>query len=73
MRALTFLGGFLVATAALACPTCGAETDTKGTYQAMTMVMSLLPLLMMGGVVGFIAYRVRKADRAVPPPAPPAK
>lgn len=67
MRALSFLVTLLFAGAALACPTCGAEADTKGTYQAMTMVMSLLPLLMMGGVVGFIAYRVRKADRAAPP------
>lgn len=66
-RALAFFCVLLFAGAALACPTCGAETDTKGVYQAMTFVMSLLPLAMMGGVVGFIAYRVRKADRSLPP------
>ncbi len=62
-RAVAFLSVLLVAATAFACPVCGAETDTKGTYQVMTMVMSLLPLVMMGSVVGFIAYRVRRADR----------
>jgi hypothetical protein len=70
MRALAFFTALLLSTAALACPVCGAETDTKGVYQAMTFVMSLLPLAMMGGVVGFIAYRVRRADQLPPPPPP---
>ena len=68
MRALAFFCVLLFAGAAFACPTCGAATDTKGTYQAMTVVMSLLPLAMMGSVVGFIAFRVRRADRQSLPP-----
>ncbi|MBS1149181.1 MAG: hypothetical protein H6Q89_879 [Myxococcaceae bacterium] len=73
MRALAVLAVLLSGSIALACPTCGAATDTKGTYQAMTAVMSLLPLLMMGGVIGFIAFRVRRAEREAlaPPPQPP--
>ena len=70
-RALAFLCVLLTAGAAFACPTCGAETDTKGVYQAMTMVMSLLPLAMMGTVVGLIAFRSRRADRQSAPPPPP--
>ena len=71
MRALAFFSVLLIAGVALGCPVCGAETDTKGTYQAMTVVMSLLPLAMMGSVVGVIAFRVRKADRSSLPPPPP--
>lgn len=67
-RALAFLSVLLIASVAFACPTCGAEQDTRGVYQAMTAVMSLLPLAMMGGVVWFIAYRVRRADRSAAPP-----
>ena len=66
MRALAFFSVLLIAGVAFACPVCGAATDTKGTYQAMTIVMSLLPLTMMGSVVGFVAYKVRKADKLPP-------
>ena len=69
MRPLSALAVLFVSATAMACPVCGAETDTKGVYQAMTAVMSLLPLAMMGSVVAFIAYRVKRADR--PPPPPP--
>ena len=63
MRALAFLAVLFLSAAALACPVCGAATDTKGTYQAMTIVMSLLPLLTMGSIVGFIVFRVRRSER----------
>ena len=71
MRALAFFSVMLIAGVAVACPVCGAATDTKGTYQAMTVVMSLLPLVMMGSVVGFIVFRVRRAERLMlrPPPS----
>ena len=71
MRALAFVVALLTSAAALACPVCGATTDNNGAYQAMTAVMSLLPLVMMGSVVGFIAFRVRKAERQNQPPPPP--
>jgi hypothetical protein len=72
-RAFAFVLVLLTSAVALACPVCGAETDTKGTYLGMTMVMSLLPLAMMGSVVGFIAFKVRKADRLAQLPPPPSK
>jgi hypothetical protein len=71
MRALAFFSVLLLSAVAFACPVCGAATDTKGTYQAMTVVMSLLPLAMMGSVVGFIAFRVRRAERTTLPSGPP--
>lgn len=58
-RALASLTVFLGSGAAWACPVCGAATDTKGTYQAMTLVMSGLPLLMIGGIVLVIVLRYR--------------
>jgi len=70
-RALALVGVLLTSGSALACAVCGAATDTRGTYQAMTLVMSLLPLAMMGGLVSFIAFRVRRAEREGLPPRPP--
>lgn len=70
-RVLAGLGVLFVATAAWACPVCGAATDTKGTYINMTLVMSGLPLLMIGSVVFFVAQRVRRAGREEAALAPP--
>ena len=70
MRGLAFLGVLFVSGVALACPVCGAATDTQEVYKSMTVVMSLLPLAVMGSVVGFIAYRAKRADREVRTPPP---
>lgn len=59
-RMLASLFVLCAATAAWACPVCGAATDTKGTYIGMTLVMSGLPLLMIGSVVLFVAQRIRR-------------
>jgi hypothetical protein len=48
--------------AAWACPVCGAAQDTKGTYINMTLVMSALPLVMIGSVVLGVALRFKKAE-----------
>lgn len=58
-----FVLALLGSAVALACPVCGAATDNQDEYKYMTLVMSALPLMMMGSVVGVIAFRVRKADR----------
>ncbi len=47
---------------AWACPVCGAAQDTKGTYINMTLVMSGLPLVMIGSVVAGVAIRFKRAD-----------
>jgi hypothetical protein len=62
-RRLAATYAMLAASAAWACPVCGAATDTKGTYISMTLVMSGLPLLMIGGVVFFVGQRFRRASR----------
>jgi len=65
---------------AWACPSCfdPKQADTN-VWLGSTIALSLLPLAMMGGVVGFIAWRVRAAHRNAPseplpfrPPADPA-
>lgn len=54
----------LASSPALACAVCGAGDDpAKGSYLGMSIVISLLPLAMLGGIVGFVAYRARLRDR----------
>jgi len=51
---------------ALACDSCGGPNNdypTKWAYEWMSMVLSLLPLAFIGAVIGFIVYRVRKAEQ----------
>lgn len=76
MNRFAFAASLLASAVALACPVCGAATSNETEYQLMTLVMSALPLLTMGGIVGLIAYRAKKADRdeQKPPklPEPPA-
>ncbi len=64
----------LASSVALACPVCGVPTEQgEGAYILMTPIMSLLPLAMLGGVVGWVALRVRAADRDEPPAEPPSR
>jgi uncharacterized membrane protein len=50
--------------AALACPVCGTPLEQgQGAYLFMTPIMSLLPLVLMGGVVFWMVRRVRHAER----------
>jgi hypothetical protein len=50
---------------ALACPVCGTAgpNDNGWAYFAMTIVLSGLPLGMIGGVVFWVARRSSAADR----------
>lgn len=71
MPRFAFVLALLASAAAVACPVCGAASTNEREYQVMTLIMSALPLLTMGGIVGFIAYRAKQADRAEQrPPAP---
>lgn len=54
----------LMASPAFACAVCGAGEDrTQESYLAMTIFISLMPLAMLAGIVGFIVYRYRAAER----------
>jgi hypothetical protein len=71
-RAL-FAFALLVGNAAMACPVCGQQTTDKNqaAYMDMTVFMSLTPLLAMGGVVLWIYWRVKQAEKAEQSPPEP--
>ncbi len=49
---------------ALACAVCGAGQDPNdGTWLVMTAILSLLPLLAIGGITGWVALRLRRHAR----------
>ena len=56
--------------AALACPVCGTSgTDNNAwAYGAMTVVLSVLPLGMIGGVVYWVSRRAASADDNIDQP-----
>ena len=64
MRASLLLA--LVSSPAFACAVCGAgENDpSRGSYVWMSVIISLLPLGMLGGLIGYIVVKTRAADAA---------
>jgi hypothetical protein len=57
-RILVGLALTLVPSVALACPVCGADTgDNAWAYTVMSVVLTVLPLGMIGGVVYWVARR----------------
>ena len=63
MRALG-VAAVLWSSGAWACAVCGQGSgEDQSAYLAMTGVMSLLPLGMLGGVIFWVARSVRKADQ----------
>ncbi len=77
MRRAALLGAWLLPAIALACPVCGLPPqETRWAYQLMSVIMSLLPLAMIGGGIAFLVYRVKKAEaaeQALLQPKPPAE
>lgn len=71
MRALTALAVALAPALARACAVCGAGDDdpARGAYLTMTLIISGLPVLMLGGVIGYVALKSRAARRDGAPPA----
>jgi hypothetical protein len=76
------LAVWLTPVLALACPVCGQPPQaTRWAYQLMSVILSLLPLAMVGGTVYYLVLRVRASEReetalpnpaaAAPVPAPP--
>ena len=44
------------------CAVCGAGEDrATGALLVMTIIISLLPLGMLGGLIGYIAYKTKRA------------
>lgn len=73
MRALAAAAG-LLSSPALACAVCGAGDDpAQGSYLVMTIIISLLPLGMLGGIIGYVVVKHRAAEneeKQVDPTAP---
>lgn len=48
----------------LACAVCGAgENDpSRGAYVWMSIIVSLIPLLLLGGIVGYVVMKTRAAE-----------
>ncbi|MDP1824145.1 MAG: hypothetical protein Q8L48_12910 [Archangium sp.] len=66
----------LVSSPAFACAVCGAgENDpSRGSYVVMSVIISLLPLAMLGGIVGYVVVKTRASEKqaAAPRHQPPA-
>lgn len=62
----------LLSSPAFACAVCGGGYDpAKGSYVVMSIIISVLPLVMLGGILAFVIIKSRAADReaaAAPPP-----
>lgn len=65
MRALTALLVSLAPALAHACAVCGSGEDdrSRGAYLVMTLIISVLPLGMLGGVIGYLAWKSKAAAR----------
>lgn len=55
----------LLASPAFACAVCGAGEDdpSRTSYVGMTIIISLLPLALLGGIVGYVVVKTRAADK----------
>lgn len=65
----------LAPAAALACPVCGTGPErSREAYVSMTMVLSLLPLAMVGGLIFVFVRRARQkaTPEDMPEPSIPA-
>jgi hypothetical protein len=63
LRSLAFLAG-LAASTAYACPVCFSAKDEaqRQAFFDTTIFLTLLPLLMIGGVIFWVARRSRQLD-----------
>jgi hypothetical protein len=65
MRALPALAVAVLPAVAQACAVCGAGEDdpARGAYVTMTLIISALPLGMLGGLIGYVAWKAKAAAR----------
>jgi hypothetical protein len=59
-RAAVALFALSVSAEALACPVCGGGGKNAWAFFDMTIFMSAVPLVMLGGGVGFLYWRYRQ-------------
>ena len=59
-RALAAVAALLAPAPALACAACAAGSDSNRVFFIMTMVMSVLPLLLIGAGLWWIARHARE-------------
>jgi hypothetical protein len=75
-RVVSIAASLLTATpvSALACPVCGliGTGDNTWAYQAMSAMLTLLPLAMIGGGVWWVARLAARADAERPSATPDA-
>ena len=66
MARLAALAVALLALDAVACPVCGlgASDQSQGAYIGMSIVISLVPLVCIGGIAAWVALRMRAHHRA---------
>jgi hypothetical protein len=72
----TLFVALLLSANAWACPVCGQakSKEVEWAYIAMTLVLSLSPLLMGGGVIWYFVRKGRQAEREhVLPPGPDSR
>jgi hypothetical protein len=50
----------------MACAVCGAGEDdpSRSSYVWMSMIISLLPLALLGGIIGYMVIKTRAAESA---------
>ena len=50
-----------------ACAVCGAGEDDRasGALLVMTIIISLLPLGMLGGGIGYLVYKTKRAEQSL--------
>ena len=69
-RQVICIGTLLTAApaSALACPVCGfiGTSDNTWAYQAMSAMLTVLPLAMVGAIVWWVARRAARADTEHP-------
>lgn len=65
VAACTALVALLVSVVASACPVCGVGTNeaNRQAFIGSTIFLSLLPLAMMGGLIGWGIWHVRRRER----------
>jgi hypothetical protein len=66
-----FALSLLFSSPALACAVCGAgDEPQRGAYVVMSVVISLLPLAMLGGIVGYVVLKSRAGSEQPEPGKP---
>lgn len=67
------LAALMVTLPVLACPVCGTPKNeaTQQAFVGSTVFLSLLPLAMIGGLVGAAVWRIRRLEREAATEAPP--